>query len=145
MPLFNRVPQLVDAASIDPNDPKMIVLPRAVADELVIASTLVPLMTAEVSAPWHESIFCSDASQSRGAYCSANVGEVVNEVVWKASRSKDGYSRLMSPVEVALRRAKVLEEVHIMRDVFEQEGPSPQRPLAFRFDIFEVSAEEVQR
>ena len=140
MGLFNKVFQLVDATHIDPNDPKLVALPRTVANELVLAAVLAPLIVSELSAPWHEKIFCSDASQTRGAYCSAQVGAELCEVLWKTSKNKGGYSRLLSPVEVALRRANVLEETQNFEDVHGPIDRPVPRPLAFRFDFVEVFA-----
>lgn len=140
MGLLNKVFQLVDAALIDPNDPKLVALPRTVANELVLAAVLAPLMISELSAPWHEEIFCSDASQTHGAYCSARVGAELCEVLWKTSKNKGGYSRLLSPVEAALRRANVLEETQNLDDVHGPSDRSIPRPLAFRFDFVEVFA-----
>ena len=139
MSLFNRVFALVDASSSDPNDPRMIALPRLTANELVLASVLVPLMVSEISAPWLEEVFCTDASQTHGGICKAVVGSDMNEILWKCSRAKGGYSRLLSPVEAALRRANALEEV--CEDTPVANAPeSVKRPLAFRFDFVEVFA-----
>ena len=140
MGIFNKVFQLVDAAHIDPNDPKLVALPRTVANELVLAAVLAPLMVSELSAPWHEEIFCSDASQTHGAYCSARVGAELCEVLWKTSKNKGGYSRLLSPVEAALRRANVSEETQNLEDVHGPSDRSIPRPLAFRCDFVEVFA-----
>ena len=140
MALFNKVFSLVDTSSIDQNDPKVVSLSRKVADELTLAAVLVPLMSADVSAPWIDEIFCSDASQTHGAYCKAKVGKKLNEVVWKTSRTKGGYSRLLSPVEVALRRANALEETQDVAGVCDESLIGPTRPLAFRFDFVEVFA-----
>ena len=136
--LFNKAYSLVDTRSFDPNHPKLIPLPRLVAQELVLASILHPLMLSDLGAVYHDRIFATDASQHKGAICSMAVSPDVAEVVWKTSRSKGSYTRLQTPSEILLKRLGVLEE----QDLVGVLGAdcSPNRPLAYRFDFIEVYA-----
>ena len=114
-------------------------LPRSVATELVLASVLHPLMMSDIGAKYHDRIFATDASSKKGAVCSAAISPQMSEVLWKTSKSKGSYSRLMSPSEELLHRLGIREEVEEEKDdAIENEHPS--RPLAYRFDFIEVYA-----
>ena len=110
MSLFSQCFKAADMSEVDADNPKLIPLSRKVANELVLVSVLMPLIASEINAPWLDTVFCTDASNEKGAYCKAKVPEQLSEVVWKTTKSKGGYSRLLSPVETALRRVGQLEE-----------------------------------
>ena len=137
MGLFHKVFSLVDSASIDPNHPKIIRLPRTTANELVLASVLVPLMCAELSAEFSTQVFCSDASSNVGAFCAATVPRAVSRVLWKACKSKGAYTRMMSPVEAEIFKLGGSEEFEGKEEV---KPTSIRRPLAYRFDFIELFA-----
>ena len=133
--LLDRSFHLVDQHAFDANHPKMIRLPRSVACELCLVATLMPLAVTELSAPYHPEVFCSDASDTKGAVCKAVIPEHVLRVLWKSERSKGAYSRLLSPSEVLLKRMDELD----VADAGEK-TISPSRPLAFHFDFVEIFA-----
>ena len=57
--LFSRAYNLVDTMAFDPNHPKLVPLPRLVAQELVLASVLHPLMMSDLGAVYHDRIFAT--------------------------------------------------------------------------------------
>ena len=124
---------LVDSQSYDKNMPKILPLTRKVANELVLLAVLIPLMTSEISAPFSDRVFCSDASLTHGAFLEAAIDPQVAEVLWKVSRTKGSYTRLLSPLESILRHFDCLEEM---------DGPGKTaevpRPLAFSFEFLEI-------
>ena len=63
--LLDRSFHLVDQNAFDANHPRMVKLPRAVACELCLVATLMPLAVTELSAPYHTEVFCSDASEKK--------------------------------------------------------------------------------
>lgn len=111
----------------------MVKLPRAVACELCLVATLMPLAVTELSAPYHTEVFCSDASEKKGAFCKAVIPEHIVRVLWKSERSKGAYSRLLSPSEVLLKR---MDELDIAPEGTTTSSPS--RPLAFHYDFVEI-------
>ena len=127
--------KVVNVGQYDKDDPKILSLSRKVADELTVLSTLIPLMCSELSAPYLGKIFCSDASNSKGAVLEAEAPVELVEVLWKACKTKGAYTRLLSPVESILRRLDAFEETNDMKD-----EAVPERPLAFSFEFIEVFA-----
>ena len=125
----------MDQNAFDANHPRMVKLPRAVACELCLVATLMPLAVTELSAPYHTEVFCSDASEKKGAFCKAVIPEHIVRVLWKSERSKGAYSRLLSPSEVLLKR---MDELDIAPEGTTTSSPS--RPLAFHFDFVEIFA-----
>jgi hypothetical protein len=115
--------------------PKVVPLPRKVADELTLLCALMPLMVTELNAPFHDKVYCTDASLDKGAVLEASISPKLSQVLWKASRSKGAYSRLLSPVEVVLRRLGALEESTPLRA-----SVQPEKPIAFSFEFLEVFA-----
>lgn len=137
--LFNKAYTLVDTAKYNPNRPRIIELSRAVANELVLAAVLHPLMMTDIGCKYHPFVFATDASSKRGAICSCQVEPTTAEVLWKTSKSKGSYTRLLSPSEELLRRLGIQEE-SCLEDPIEDIKASPSRPLAYRFDFIEVFA-----
>ena len=134
MSLFSEGYKLVDATSIDPNHPKLIKLPRSVAQELCLAAVLVLFAVSNIAAPFSQKIYCSDASIEKGAYCFTTIGEELAEVLWKSTRSKGAYHRLLTPSESLARRLGLFEEKGDLQQ------SSPEKPIAFHYDFIEVFA-----
>ena len=130
MSLLNKAFNLVSLEGFDSNNPKIIHLPRSVAEELVLISVLMPFMVCDLTAPFHDQIYCSDASNDRGAVLVSKIRPELAEILWKTGRSKGSYTRLLSPSEVLLRRLESIEET--------ADGPKvvdPSRPLAYQFEF----------
>ena len=132
MSLLNATFRLVDANQVDSSRPKLIKLPRSVAGELVLLATLCPLLCSDLCAPPCEKVFATDASLKKGGYCSTSVSSEFSKFLWKVTRSKGAYSRLLSPIECISKRLGLLEELP------GGDLPSPSRPLAFHYDFLEV-------
>ena len=100
--LFNHSYKLVDTGGYEPNNPKLEPLPRSVANELVLAAVLHPLITRDLGSRYHDTIFATDrrfvTSWSPGP-CSLPVDQQTAEIVWKCSKSKGSYTRLLTPSE----------------------------------------------
>ena len=132
MALLNHSYRLVDISAYDPNHPKLIPLPRKVVCELVLVATLFSFAVFDLAAPYDSRIYCTDASSTKGAIVSAEVGKRISEIAWKGLRSKGAYTRLLSPSETVLHTLGELEP----------EMPEPtswvDRPLAYHFDFVEV-------
>ena len=132
MSILNASFRLVDASTIDSNNPRMISLPRAVANELTILSLLVCLAVSDLGAPPCGDVFCTDASLQKGAICSAALNPQLGKILWKITRSKGAYHRLLTPLESISKRLGLLEEKAPVEVV------APPRPLAFCYDFLEV-------
>ena len=132
--LLSKSFHLVDQMRFDQNHPKLIKLPRSVACELCLVATLMPLAITDLSAAYHSEIFCSDASDKKGAFCKAVIPDEHIRALWKSERCKGAYSRLLSPSEVILKRMGELDFVS------PEDIQTPQRPIAFHFDFLEIFA-----
>ena len=102
---------MVDMDSFDRDNPRIIDLPRKTADELVLLAVLMPMVSTDIATDFeHRVFFCTDASSFKGAILSAPVTRDVAEVLWKTSRSKGAYTRLLTPLESLLKNLDALEE-----------------------------------
>ena len=133
MAILRHAFSFVDAAHVDPLKPKVVRLTRALKDELVMLAILMPLAVTELSAPYHDWLYATDASSFRGAVVKCQPSREVVEVLWKSCRSKGSYTRFRSQHEILLRQLGIGEEV----EEHMHEEPV-RRPLAFRFDFIEV-------
>lgn len=114
--------KLVDSNAIDASKPKLVPLPRSVANELTILALLVPFAVSDLCAQAHHEVFATDASLSLGAICSAEVDIPVAQAFWRVSRSKGAYTRLLTPFESLAKRLGTFEELG------ESHRPAPDRP-----------------
>ena len=123
--------RFVDFNAIDPQKPRILKLTRKVKDELTLLACLVPLMTTEISAPYHPWVYATDASSTRGAVVRCKPGADIAEVLWKSCRTKGSYTRFRTEQQQLLRRLGQddEEEPYVERC---------QRPLAFRFSFIEI-------
>ncbi|CAE7214730.1 hypothetical protein AK812_SmicGene44184 [Symbiodinium microadriaticum] len=114
---FSEAFSLAPLGQIDPENPKVVPLPRKVAEELLLAAALAPLACADVAAPFSAELFATDASESKGAICSG------------------GYARIAGPAEVLLKRADPMWE-----DMNQTaQGPATvSRPLGYLFDVLVI-------
>ena len=134
MSVLSRCFKMVDMDSFDRDNPRIIALPRKTADELVLLAVLMPMVSTDIATDFEHRVFCTDALSFKGAILSAPVTRDVAEVLWKTSRSKGAYTRLLTPLESLLKNLDALEE---------HENPAPEqpqiaRPLACVYDFIEV-------
>ena len=112
-------------------------LPRAAAEELVMASVLSFLAVSDLSARFSDEVFATDASLSKGAVCVRKVSALASRVLWLGGDKKGSYARL-GPYHRELCKIVELDE----EDLPELEADKtsiPQR-LEFSFDFVEICA-----
>lgn len=130
--------KVVDMLAFDRENPRVVPLTRKVAGELVLLSVLAPLAVTDIAVPFSQDIYCTDASLEKGAILWAAVSKDVSEVLWKTSKTKGAYSRLLSPVECVLKQLGELEEVALERQRWQKsELQRLERPPAFSCDFIE--------
>ena len=134
MSILQHAFHLVNLEVFEDSHPKLVRLPRKVANEFTLLGVLAPLAVSDIASGFGEEIFATDASLDKGAIVSCKQERKIIEVLWRSCRSKGGYSKLLDPIQSILARSADFEE---------QETPQPEsvrRPLAYRFDFIEVFA-----
>ena len=137
MTIFRKAFSLVSGAECNPYAPRYVALPRSVADELVLAAVLAPMMASDLGAPWLEQVFATDACETGGAIVSAPCSLATVRELWRASDRKGGPSRVLAKEEAMLRRIdpdweeRTAEPFADDRDA--DDFPSIGRPLTLRF------------
>ena len=127
---FSKAFALSPLGELDPEAPKILKLPRAVAQEFQLAAALAPVACSDVAAPFADRLYATDASEAKGACVSAPLPEHLRAVLWATADRKGAYARVCSPAQALLRRADPMFE-----ESPEAEESSPERPLAFLFDF----------
>ena len=101
-------------------------------NELTVLALLVSLAVSDLRSEASDFIYATDASLAKGAICRAPVNVDFAQFLWRISRSKGAYHRLMTPLQTISKRLGLLEEL----------GPdtptSVPRPVAFCYDFLEV-------
>ena len=132
MSLLNASFRLIDANAVNSLHPRLVALPRIVACELCLLSVLRSMAVFDLASDVIDTVYATDASNDKGAICSTSVPHEYARCLWRLSRSKGAYHRLLTPLQVLSRRL----------GIFEEKGPeacvSPSRPIAFHYDFIEV-------
>ena len=136
MSILQKSFQVVNMMDFDKNEPKLVPLSRKVAEELVLLSVLMPMLSTDIAVDFDCRVFCTDASTKKGAILEAEVSRQTAEILWRNSRSKGAYTRLQTPLESLLKNLGALEE----EGADDCRAASPARPIAFRYDFLEVFA-----
>ena len=127
---------------------------RKQAQELVLLACFAPIITCNVAVDFSPTIYCSDASCPRGAFCIAEVGESVTASLW-TSADKKGHYTLLERLDLALssqtQRPDSLSPGFLPGEAHapctdpegisdEQQGlsHSPSKPLGLDYDFIEV-------
>ena len=117
------------------NPSPVFALPRAVADELVLASVFSFVAVSNVAADYLEEVFATDASLQKGAITARKVPRDVAEVLWLGGDKKGSYTKLDHPFREA---RKILgDELEFDDDEIQVR---PGRELPFAFDFVEICA-----
>ena len=135
MSILAKAFSLVTSAEVCEQHPKLVPLPRAVCDELVLVAVLLPLALSDLSAEFCPQIFATDSSKDKGAVVSSFVSPRVAEYLFKSCKTKGAYTKLEQPHEEALRWAMLSEPPGESPP-----KPSVDRPMAYRFDFVEIFA-----
>ena len=125
---------LVNNDKVSEADPKMLHLPRKVANELMLLAVLAPLMSSNLGASFFDKIFATDSSKDVGAVVSCRVGSDISRTLFNGCKTKGAYTRLDS-------LSKVLGRELGDEEVFEEPAQERvSRPLAYVFDFVEIFA-----
>lgn len=116
----------------DGND--VLKLPRAVAEELVLASVLGLVALNDVSVPYATKIYATDSSMTKGAFTSKTVPKALSETIWLGGDRKGAYTLLDSPAKQQLRGLGIDTDAHLIAEDFE----GPRKCLGFFFDAVEI-------
>ena len=130
---------LVDHRQMDSSRPKLLSLPRSIADELVLLSVLCPLASTDISADFHPEVFATDSSKDKGAIVSAPISRSKAMMLHRACVSKGSYTRLI-PKSTALLKVLGLEVEQLEEEATLCATASVPKPMAYSFDFLEIFA-----
>ena len=122
--------------AVSQSSPKILGLPRCVADELVLAASLCHILVSDISADWASTLFATDSSDQKGAIVSAPFSDEGTRTLWTSSLKAADSSRLMTREKAALQRLDPMWKALPEAPPFPSGGPG--RPLALRFHFLEV-------
>ena len=148
MPVLDKVFKTVPYEPSSPTSNTLFQMPRSHAKELAIAVALLPVASSNLLAQVSPTVFASDASKEKGAFCSCEVPEEVSKVIWLSGDFKGSRSFLQSWPRTFLREFEAVEEKDWEKlgndapDVWglheEEEAPPVERPLAQYLGFLEV-------
>ena len=129
---------LVDQNAVNPDKPKLLQLPRKVADELVLLAVFAPMMASDLSATPHPFLFATDSSKDKGAIVATKLPADDMLLLHRACQSKGSYTRLSTRYS-ELQKFQGFE-THEDVDIPSSKHPKIDRPMAYRFDFLEIFA-----
>ena len=136
MSLLSDCFHLVDANEVSQESPKVIPLPRKVAQELQLLAVLSPFMLTDLATKISPEIFATDASDAKGAIVRASVPLEVSRALWRTGRRRGGYVRMQTREEALVRKLDFFDEPVDKAESLPVGGVD--RPLALRFHFIEV-------
>ncbi|OLP79200.1 hypothetical protein AK812_SmicGene40547 [Symbiodinium microadriaticum] len=110
--------------------------PRLLAQHLCLAAALMPLMATDVTTPFCNKVFATDASLGLGAFCSTEVSPPLAQSIWLNGDRRGAYARLSTGAASLLEALGVETAAEESRDVACFAVPSAGLP--FRLDLVEV-------
>ena len=109
-------------------------LPRNVADELVLSGIFSLCAASDISVPYDDWIYATDASNIRGAVTQKYVGEQISSALWLGGDKKGAYVMLDNPARAQRRGLGVdCDDEFSITDF-----PGPLKTLEFAFDFVEI-------
>ena len=116
-------------------------LSRKAAEELVLASVLSFVAISDVSARYSRTIYASDASLAKGAFCAKEISSDLARVMWLGGDKKGAYTRLDPPFRELCKIAGLDDYVEdaVTADAVHAPIKVP-RCLEFSFDFLEICA-----
>ena len=109
-------------------------LPRSTAEELVLSSILSYVALTDISVPYDDKVYATDASNLGGAVPSIQVGSEISSTVWLGGDRKGAYTMLDSAARQQLRSLGIdTDELPLSEDL-----KSPPKQLGFHFDFVEI-------
>ena len=135
MSILQETYKLCPIADLDQDNPKLVPLPRKVAEELVVLAVLAPLMTVDLSAKFDGRLYATDASDVKGAVVSRHVFPEVQRALWRTGRKKGGYVRMLTRFEALIQKLDPAREAEAAQ---EPRVESVDRPMAYRFYFVEI-------
>lgn len=107
--------------------------PRSVAQELLLCASLAFVAGSDVSVPYLDHIFATDASLQKGAITSRQVSPSAARIAWLGGDKKGCYTKLDNPFAAALRSRGLEDDASEPLDL-----PQPTSGLDFSFDFVEI-------
>ena len=130
---------LVDSSALDSSKPKIVPLPRPVAQELLLLSIFAPLMCSDLTATLGDRVFCTNSSDAKGAVVSTPVPIELSRYFWRVGSKKGGHARLMTKQEALVHRlSSAGHHVDDSHHFDALSGSSPKKSPLLRFDFIEI-------
>ena len=112
-------------------------LPRRISQELVLLSSMAPLICSNLSVNFLDRLFATDASCQKGGIVSAEIPLDVHEALWLGTDKRGAYTQLANPFHAVLRSLGEAD------DDLETSGPwdcatQPQKSPLMYFDFVEI-------
>lgn len=143
MAVLNNVFKVVSSASIDQDDPRLVKLPRAAADELAVLSALAPVISSNVAVPFSDWVYATDASNSKGTVVKTRISEDVSKLLWRSADKKGENLPFLSKAQIVLKEydAGFEERLESWKEDevdLGEDDQSPSRPLGLWYEFIEV-------
>ena len=99
--ILSKIFALGSRTTSDSSD--VVLLPRRVADEIILASVLGIIAATDVSVPYSDHLYATDASMQKGAFTKKELSPSLTKTLWLGGDKKGSYTMLDSAPRACLR------------------------------------------
>eukprot|EP00435_Cladocopium_sp_Y103_P013662 s4315_g3.t1 len=115
------------------DESEVLLLPRRVAEELVLAGIFGLVALSDVSVPNDRHIYATDASMTKGAFTSLETTQAIAESVWLGGDRRGAYTLLDNPARQLRSLGVDVDDSAVAEDFV-----SPGHCIDFSFDAVEI-------
>ena len=145
MAVLDEVFRVCSTSMMDPENPSLVRMPRAAAEEFALLACLAPVLTSNVAIPFSKKVYATDASNDKGAIVSSEIDEDISKLLWRSADKKGENLPLLTAAQVVRKSydasfEELLREEEFPQVPFEDDAdPEPvRRPLALYYDFIEI-------
>ena len=143
MSIFDEVFKVIPSGQLDTERPVLRRMSnRSAAAEFQLLAALAPVMVSNLSVPFEDRVFATDASNEKGGITVAHGGQAIVAAGWRTADKKGKNLPLLRPAQALLASHDILFEedasggFHANEDA-DREEACP-RPLGLRYQFIEI-------
>ena len=137
MSVMDSLYKVIPPDQLCTEEPSLWFLSRDAAQELLLLACLAPVMSANLSVPFSNTVYAPDASLAKGGFCIAEVDEVLAKALWRSADKKGANLPLLRSSSLPLLLHDECYE-ELGEEWAEDGAQGIPRPLGLWYEFIEV-------
>ena len=142
MAIFDEVFKVIPVDQLDTEEPVLRRMSHRSAAEFQILASLAPVMVSNLSVPFEDRVFATDASNEKGGITVAHGGQAIVAAGWRTADKKGKNLPLLRPAQALLASHDLLFEEDVSGGFLAGEdarqAEACPRPLGLRYQFIEI-------